>query len=418
MTPQEDNFEDDIIQDAVPVHTEPPLNVFLPWHRVKKQYVRQFQWGFQTSKMIKDSLRRLQDPNLKWTLDETKDEEVQLPDISKTLKCLVIPGQDLLDIRALRNDVGELKCYIRYLGFNESHGSDHPGTRIHVANNSVTSFPDVSRDSLVLHDKFESIAKKNSQAYRYLKECGPYHVVNLDFCGSVFPNTVTSSQEYYKALHQLLDYQFEYQTSEWLLFITTRIEPNVADDIELQSLCKPARHNFDSHPEFAISLEGLIPPEVFRVQGSVVDIKSLTKEQMVRMFGVAFSKWLLTLSQSASPKWSIALRSFYRYSINEDAGSEMVSLAFEFTRNVIRPVDPTGMSQLQTTLQTFPSEKQCAINIAKAISKIRDVDHELSSNPDLRNKLRDAQADLLESAGYDREAYIKWVDDGEVIVDN
>jgi len=70
-------------------------------------------------------------------------EEVQVPDNLLTLKCLVIPGQDLLDIRALRNDVGDLKCYIRYLGFNESHGSDHRGTRIHVANNAVTSFSDV-----------------------------------------------------------------------------------------------------------------------------------------------------------------------------------------------------------------------------------------------------------------------------------
>jgi len=134
-----------------------------------------------------------------------------------------------------------------------------------------------------------------------LKECGPYHLVNLDFCGSVFPNTVASSQEYYKALHQLLDYQFENQTSEWLLFVTTRVETSVANDAELQNLCKPARKNFDNHQEFATSLEGLIPSEVFQTQESVVDITRLTQEQMVRMFGVAFSKWLLTLCQSASP---------------------------------------------------------------------------------------------------------------------
>jgi hypothetical protein len=418
LEPQEDSYEDDIIQDSIPVHTAPPLNNFLPWHRVKKQYVRQFQWGYQTSKMIKDSWRRLQNPSLVWTLDETSNEEVQAPDNSQTLKCLVIPGQDLLDIRALRQEVGELNCYIRYLGFNESHGSDHRGTRIHVANNSVTSFSDVSRDSLVLHDKFESIAKTNSQAYRYLKECGPYHVVNLDFCGSVFPNTVTSSQEYYKALHQLLIYQFEHQTSEWLLFITTRIEPNVANDVELQNLCRPARANFDNHPEFATSLEGLIPTGVFQVEEAVVDIRSLDQDQMIRMFGVALSKWLLTLCQSASPKWSIALRSFYRYSINEDAGSEMVSLAFEFTRNIVRPVDPTGMSQLQTTMQTFPTEMQCAVSIAQAISRIRNVDQELNSDSELKIRLRDAQADLLQSAGYDRDAYIQWVNDGETITEN
>jgi len=53
MEQQEDSFANDIIQDAVPTHTEPPSNNFLPWHRVKKQYVRQFQWGFRLRKCLK-----------------------------------------------------------------------------------------------------------------------------------------------------------------------------------------------------------------------------------------------------------------------------------------------------------------------------------------------------------------------------
>ena len=33
-------------------------------------------------------------------------------------------------------------------------------------------------------------------------------------------------------------------------------------------------------------------------------------------------------------------------------------------------------------------------------------------------ELREAHANLLESAGYDRAAYIKWVDDGELTAIN
>jgi hypothetical protein len=45
---------------------------------------------------------------------------------------------------------------------------------------------------------------------------------------------------------------------------------------------------------------------------------------------------------------------------------------------------------------------------------IRDVDELLAEKPELKVELRESQANLLESAGYDRAAYIKWVDDGEL----
>ena len=67
-----------------------------------------------------------------WSLDESIDAavSVSLPesDLDGVLKCLVIPGEDLLDVRALWRDVNEFKCKIRYLGFNESVGSHQKGT--------------------------------------------------------------------------------------------------------------------------------------------------------------------------------------------------------------------------------------------------------------------------------------------------
>jgi hypothetical protein len=60
---------------------------------------------------------------------------------------------------------------------------------------------------MVVHDRFEALAHPESQAMRYLKEYGPYHVVNLDLCGSIFPNTAKAPAEYYQALGEVLRFQ-------------------------------------------------------------------------------------------------------------------------------------------------------------------------------------------------------------------
>jgi hypothetical protein len=416
---EQDDLADDIIQDDLPAHTGPLPDRFLPWHRVKKEFIRRRQWNELSRRMIKRYwLRQLKEPELAWSLDDGLDAgiAVNVPadiTLERTLKCLVIPGDDLLDVRALWRDVEELKCNIRYLGFNESCGSNQHGTRVHVANNAVISLPRVSTDSCVIPDRFEAIHSTQSQAYRYLKEFGPYHIVNLDFCGSMFPNTAKDPSPYYTALFRLLDYQFQNQKVEWLLFITTMIEPAVVHADELHKLCKPTRENIQKHLDFATKLASFLPTEAFRNPEIPIDLKALSEHQLVQLFGVAFGKWLLALCQKAQPQWSVAMRRSFRYTVNEDKGAVMLSLAFELKPNLASPVDETGMAKLVLPTKTYPGERECAINLAESVLHISDVDELLAADPVLKAALRDSHADLLETAGYDRSEYIKWVDDGE-----
>jgi len=223
------DFADDIVQDELPIHTEPPVDEFQPWHRVRKEYIRELQWNELTRRMIKRYWRRqLSQSEEPWMLEDGPPGDVTIPEavyLSRALNCLVIPGEDLLDMRALWRDIRPLNCKIRYLGFNESHSSDYRNTRLHVSHNTVTSLQDVIRESYVTHDRFESVAQETSQAYRYMRHYGPFHIVNLDFCGSLFPNTRTENQAFYNAILRLLTYQFDHQRSEWLLFVTTMVEP-------------------------------------------------------------------------------------------------------------------------------------------------------------------------------------------------
>jgi len=319
----------------------------------------------------------------------------------------------LLDIRALYNDVNPLDCYIHYLGFNQGHGSAEVGTDVHVANNAVTSLPGVLPDSQVLHDRFEAIASDNSMAYRYLREYGPYHLVNLDLCGSMFPNTEQDVQPLFTAVDRLLKYQFAKQTTNWLLLITSAVKPAVLDRNLMQKLCKPTRDNVDRHRPFAEKVAQLVPSSSFPEGSDSVSLAGLSDGQLVQLFGLALGKWLLHLGQSPSPQWTVAMRRSFRYTISESAGAMMLSLAYDMSPNIAPPVDGTGMSTLAGQRRTFPSEGECAVKLAESVSSIVDVESALAADPAMKASLRDESANLLAATGYDRNAYLRWVSDGE-----
>lgn len=412
MSSFESDIGDGIIPDKLPEHSAQAQAEFspCPWHKVRKQYIRKKQWNLLVSRSIKRNWGHLK------KLSEIQGLGESTMQAKDTLNCLVIPGDHLLDVRSLVNAISPYDRIIRYLGFNKSHGSNDKDTAIQIANNFVTSLPGIVPDSQVVRDSFEAIANTNSQAYRYLKIYGPYHVVNLDMCGSMFPNKVASVSSCYEALKELLTYQFATQSVPWLLFITTMVEPGAMDEDGMRNLCKPTRENLDAYTSFAEEMDELVPRDAWSSDvATTVNLSGLTEEQLISLFGVALGKWLLHLGQSASPKWSMAMRPSFRYSINEDKGAVMLSLAFEMTPNFGPPIDSSGMTKPPLPAKKFPSDEQCAVKLAKSVAAInnRDVDYLLSQEPLANAQLRNESADLLESAGFDRARYLAWVDDGE-----
>jgi hypothetical protein len=417
MSDTQADFVDDIVQDELPQHIQPPRDDFKAWHKVRKQFIREEQWNKLISQMVYRLRQPLQDEASNWTIDQDEiaegKEPSEIPDailIERPLRCLVLPGEDLLDLRALWSDIRHHGCWIRYLGFNESQGSRNQGTRVHVSNNEVTSLHRVATDSQVLSDRFQSIANMKSQAYRYLRQYGPFHVVNLDLCDSLFPTTAVGRTEYYNALYRLAEYQMKTQTTPWLLFITTQVEPSLVEAAELEQMCGPTRTNCDNHNDFTIRLGTIVPVEAFQTQEAAIDLSILDEEQMIRVFGVALGKWLMQLAASASPQWFVDVQPCYRYGIRENPHVEMLSLAFLFKPNFKAPVDATGLSNLSVKPPNQPDELGSAMKLVSAIEKMIDVDELLRSNDGLRVSMETASADLLASAGYDREKYLGWAD--------
>ncbi len=409
MNVQDSDIADGIVPETRPEHIAAPHTTFKPWHKVRKQFLRREQWNALAAKNVKDRWRRdLQKPS---AMNGVARSSMH---ISRPLRCLVIPGDDLLDIRALWNEISPLDCYIHYLGFNEGHGSGDVGTDVHVANNAVTSLEGVVPSSQVLHDRFEAISADNSLAYKYLKEYGPYHIVNLDLCGSMFPNNEKNVDPYFNAVHRLLEYQFENQKTNWLLFITTLVKPSVMDYDRMQQLCKPTRSNCNEHPAFMEKIAKVLPRSSLQHEILTVNLDGLSNDEIVRLFGVAFGKWLLHLGQSPTPKWTVRMRRSFQYSINKEKGAVMLSLAFEMEPNFAPPIDSSGMSSRKVVPPAFPTEEESAVKLVDYIAGMVDVDDKLTKESALKEKLMTEAADLLESAGYDRERYIKWVNNGEL----
>lgn len=403
---------DDIVADSLPEPQLKAIPAFKPWHRVRKQFVRTEQWNKVVREMLrtdwKDTVERRPPSHIGTPLASAELEEWSIETSKQSdrpLRCLVLPGDDLLDMRSLCNDLADKHCFIKYLGYNVSHGSDQEGTRIHVANNAVTSHPRVLADSIVVQDRFEQISILKSKAYDYLKKYGPFHVVNLDFCDSLCPNTAADVSPLYKAIHALLSFQFSKTIQPWALFVTSHYDMSLLNVGGLKGLCKDLLNNTAQHSEFREAMESL--SSVNGRDWEAMD--GLDKECVLSLFCIAFGKWLLSLAQKASPRWSMLMKNSYKYIIEQDSGAVIISLAFRFTANVNPPQDESVMSDFTPQVIVHPSELDCAMRILTCVSGLSDVDSRLKEDAGLYGNLKEAKANLMEAAGYSKRAYLEWV---------
>ncbi len=419
------DISDDIVADELPQHVKPvpPLRSdFRPWHRVRKQFIREKQWNHEIHFLAKQLRKDLQKDASEWGAASASEAETSLagpiPEtliIERPLRCFVLPGDELLDIRCLWQKLENEGCFIRFLGFNSTLVTPEQHERMALTEGAVTQLAKISKDSHVTGDRFQDIARNNTQAYRLFRQYGPYDVINLDLCDSLVPRGRAGETEAnYTALHQLLIYQSQHQRTPWLLFATTQVDRETADQAELDKLGGPTRKNFDTHPEFAGVLRSRLPASCFASQTHSVDISEFTPSHLVEAFGVILGKWLVNILQSASPRCSVKLLSSYRYVIRADKSVEMLSLGFRVTPHFAPPTDQTGNSSLKPDTRIVPSEKEIAVDMATVASQIRDVDDILAADAPLRDSLVQAKAELLSAVGFDADAYRKWVADGEV----
>lgn len=400
---QPEEFVSDVFQTAEPKHIPAPPREFKPWHRERKQFIREHQWNFHAERLINRWLSLTKDIE---DVPDSAPDSVQVPN---PLRCLVLPGDDLLDVRSLWQRVNKLGCWIKYIGFNSSQGSKHLGSRVHVATNAVNALDKVVPSSEVLHDRFQSVGNPKSIAHQRMRDAGPYHIINIDLCDSLFPVTTSDPAEYYNALRQISQFQCECCTHPWLLFVTTQVEPPLKDTTGLAKLSSAVHQNCGNSPDFTAALHDLLAHKVYDEAAAGLDLSSLADEEVCRFFGVALGKWLLHLVASATPPWSVRMLASYRYTIKEGV-APMFSFAFLFQRH--KPTglqDKTGLSQSPVEPENPYDEKKYALNLVKAVSNIRDVEKMLADDPSLKSGITESAAGLMEAAGFDRAMFLDFL---------
>jgi hypothetical protein len=385
MTKIPDTLLGEVLDEKLPQHPTRPRRNFEPWHKPRKQFVRRHQWLAEAVKIC-DSL-------------QFKDD--------RPLKYLSLPGEDLLDVRVIRECCDQKEVSLKYLGLNESHSSADPDTWLHLAWNEVNSLAGINRNSIVIRDRFELIADRDSQAFQYIEQYGPFDVVNVDLCESISAPEKKKLPNYYSALKALADYQIKNRTEPWLLLVTSRVGDSRVAPTDMEKLMDCLSSNARQYEGFRKRLIQLVPKTNDLIKNKLQTNK-LTQNEFVKMFSAGLGKWLLALMSSSVPKWGVLLQSGYSYRVHDD-DPDMVSYAFLLEPFIQGPIDTTGLSRVAPSKEKEFDEEKSAIDILNNVGAIQDLDAIVRDKPTLKKQLEEESENLLVAAGYEGKAYKRWL---------
>lgn len=355
---------------------------FLPWHKPRKQYVRDTQWCAEIASMLDDSAG------------------LSLGD--QPLTYCGLPGSDFLDLRRFHETICAPRSLgLRFLGFNTALVSQaQEQIELNISYDEILKLDFIDKVSEVIQDDFRTIADTKSIGWGKFFQFGPFDVINLDLCDSFgAAEAGLFNDNYYNAVQQVMAVQSRRKTP-WLLLLTTRVGKNHVHPETLKRFeeryaknlkdCKAFRDEFST--TFKIGDENALAQA----------IETATGLHCVFLTGIC--KWLLALA--LEHKSSLDVRSVLGYRVVKNAAeTDLVSLAVRVTPVVAPANDPMKLSQVTVNL---PDECTLSVKALKGIAGHQDVDGLLASNNALRIDVTAKMAALLEQARYDREAYVKW----------
>lgn len=355
---------------------------FMPWHKLRKQYVREKQW----SKSLLDLL-------------------IEHPIEGRPIKYLGLPGNELFDLRVLHKEVCVPKeLSLHFLGFNT--GAKVPGSdqmEIDLSTEEVKRLEMVDGQSKVMPDDFRSLADHRSMAWSEAQRVGPFDVVNIDLCdgfGKEFPGKIDDT--YYNAMREILTIQSS-TNRPWLLFLTTRVGQEYAHGSTFDRLRKVFEQNISTCAEFRDATSGRM-----RIS-SIADIRSAARSPRgySNIFITGLSKWLVAFGRVSAPKAVVRLCDLMGYSVKRGAVvCDLVSAVFKVSPVMQPPRDRFNLAS--SRLVPIPSECEIAVEIVDVVCNCEDVDASLRDDSEERRELLSRSSALMHAARYDGSEYQRW----------
>lgn len=367
---------------------------FLPWHKPRKQFIRSNQWNKVIASLI-DSL--------------------DLKSKARSLEYLSLPGPDLLDVRALYSTCAEKAVRIRFTGLNAIPVEDKESTMDQLISlDELRGLEFVDPSSGVHQDKLERLSNKSSIAYQsVIKQAPTYDVINIDLCGSFLESPPMESQSnYYEALFELLRYQADNRTEDWLFFITTRTNEDMVHADTFKQFVKILEGIFDL--DRAV-YDKCIELSIFGAEVLVdqkIDTSKIDSVSFNNLVSAGIGKWVLSALASQAPAYKSKMLKLFGYNVKLDPKStcDMISFGFWCSKIPTKAVDVFGLAAGGVNQQSEDAAvavSKCRISVIESISNILDVDQHLRSDEAFEEALT-SSVRLMKSARYDVDSYVEW----------
>lgn len=358
----------------------PKRTQFAPWHHPVKQRVRTSQWQMLVHRLI--STRNMN---------------------GGTLRYFTLPGPDLLDVRVLADICAPQSVAIEYFGFDAALQASNVNNQRFEIESALRQSSKITDQAIIYPDQLQDIALSNSQAARQLSQQRPFDVVNVDACDHLAYAPADRGRSLFDALRSLLAHQMD-ATAPWLLFVTTRAEPELMEGPGVE-LRRAVNDNLNSNVGgFGLALAGLFETDEATIADAVANIWAVPSDRFLKLYALGLTKYLLQffLAQPNRPA-NVELASTCAYRVFR-GDPDMLALAFRITpgpRVVFEPGEQPP--------STAALEVERAINAAERAKRLRDLDRELADNPDLCLEAARGSAVLLSASNYDIEAYAQWL---------
>ena len=365
-------------------HEEPAVDRgFKGWHKPRKQWVRNEQWSKETEALI--SRLRLD---------------------GRPLRYLSLPGEDMLDVRVLADLCRKKDLKLKCLGFNDEARDRASQTEVNVSWNEVSN--NIELSSTLLLDNISVLSNLRSHAFTYVRDIGPFDIINLDLCSSI---SCVEQPGHHEALKNLCEYQINFSREPWLLFLTSRAEYSQVNMDHLHHYLERLKDNAERFTAFGSRLTEITGLELSTLGANPgLPLESFAGCGFVKLFAAGFGKWLLGLKANAVWKAEMLDGCWYRVENNQtcDSFPNMLSLAFCFTPVHASMRDASGLTC--TNPEQRIDELSLAMRVLDKTNSFIDLDLELDRNRPLFSQLVTESASLLRSARYRTDDYAGWAE--------
>lgn len=401
--PQE---SDDLTSGIVPPLVPPPVpgRAFSPkpWHRPRKQYIRNHQWNREVIESI-----------IKRRPSATTESVIRI---------LGLPSSEYLDLLSMRDLCAAHQQQIQYLGFNVGHrsvlGTAAPSSGPIDLQRELQSLRIFGASSFVHHtsrvvpDLFEQIRIDNSMARNALGKFSDFDVLNLDLCGCIVDNDPSNADDLLDAISHILRWQSTQRLRPWLFFLTTFASATEINRKACLTLVDAIDANAVESEDFRKELQdrmGIGTDEIRRLF-SEDDATLPSQRAFLEIFALAVGKWLSARLQLPSPRSLVSMLPSYYFRHDGCDEPHILSLGY-----FVEPMPVPGDGGIGITAQNIQRNDARVAYLRKAkkiIEKsqsILDLDLVMDREHELRDQMAQETQDLLTGSGFNSDEVARYL---------